>query len=69
MQEFHLDGEDHIKLCDLLSLTGLCPNAGVDKNIIATGVVKVDRQIEVRKRAKITKNQIVEYQNKEIKVV
>jgi ribosome-associated protein len=69
MQELSLDGQDHIKLCDLLSVVGLCPNAGVAKNIIATGVVKVNGEVELRKRAKIMKDQVVEYQGKKVKVV
>ena len=69
MQELSLDGQDHIKLCDLLSVVGLCPNAGVAKNIIATGVVKVNGEVELRKRAKIIKDQVVEYQGKKVKVI
>ena len=69
MQELPLDGQDHIKLCDLLSVMGLCPNAGVAKNIIATGVVKVDGAVELRKRAKIVQGQVVEYGGQKIKVV
>lgn len=69
MRELSLDGQDHIKLCDLLSIVGLCPNAGVAKNIIATGVVKVNGEVELRKRAKIIKDQVVEYQGKKVKVI
>ena len=68
-QEFILDGKDHIKLCDLMSNTGLCENAGTAKNIIATGVVKVNGEVELRKRAKIISGQIVEYEGQQIKVI
>ena len=69
MQELALEESDHIKLCDLLAVTELCPNAGVAKNIIAEGVVKVDGAVELRKRAKILKGQVVEFQGKKVKVV
>lgn len=66
---FALNGKDHIKLCDLLAVANLCPSAGVAKNIIATGVVKVDGQVELRKRAKILKGQVVEYDGKQLTIV
>ncbi|MBC7397108.1 MAG: RNA-binding S4 domain-containing protein [Bdellovibrionales bacterium] len=69
MEELALEGKDHIKLCDLLAVTQLCESAGVAKNIIATGVVKVDGKVELRKRAKILRDQVVEYQGKKVKVV
>ena len=69
MQELALNGKDHIKLCDLLAVTQLCESAGVAKNIIATGVVKVDGQVELRKRAKILRGQVVEYRSEKVKVV
>ena len=69
MEEFKLSGRDHIKLCDLMSLLGMCENAGTAKNIVATGVVKVDGEVELRKRAKIIQNQTVEYKNHKVKVI
>ena len=69
MKELALDGKDHIKLCDLLSAAGLCPNAGVAKHIIAEGVVKVDGEVELRKRAKIISGQVVDYKGEQVKVV
>ena len=68
MQSFALQGE-YIRLCDLLNVTRLCESGGQAKNIIATGVVKVDGAVELRKRAKIIKGQIVEYQGEKIKIV
>jgi ribosome-associated protein len=69
MQDLPLSGKDHIKLCDLMSVTGLCETAGVAKNIIATGVVKVDGAVELRKRAKILSGQIVEYAGEKVRVI
>jgi ribosome-associated protein len=69
MQELALNGKDHIRLCDLMSVMGLCETAGVAKNIIATGVVKVDGAVELRKRAKIISGQVVEYSGEKVKVI
>ena len=68
MEELKLNGKDHIKLCDLLAVLQWCENAGVAKNIIATGVVTVDGQVELRKRAKILAGQRVQYLGKQARV-
>ncbi len=69
MIEFSLEGQPHIELCDLLKITNLCESGGAAKHIIAEGVVKVNGQVELRKRAKILKDQIVDYKNEQIKIV
>lgn len=69
MEELKLNGKDHIKLCDLMAVMGLCENAGVAKNVIATGVVKVDGEVELRKRCKIISGQVVEFQGSQVKVI
>ena len=69
MEEFKLEENDFIKLCDLLAILGWCENAGVAKHIVASGVVKVNGEVELRKRAKIISGQNVEYKNKLVKVV
>ena len=69
MQELKLNGKEHIRLCDLMSVMGLCETAGVAKNIIATGAVKVDGTVELRKRAKIVSGQMVEYAGEKVKVI
>jgi len=69
MQEFILTGEDFIPLCDLLKKMRLCSNGGEAKHVIAEGKVKVNGVIELRKRCKIIKGQLVEYKGEKIKVV
>ena len=69
MKEFKLEENDFVKLCDLLAIIGWCENAGVAKHIVASGVVKVNGEVELRKRAKIISGQIVEYKNQSIKVI
>lgn len=57
--EFELRGE-HIALCDLLKLTGIADSGGQGKLLVADGLVKVDGQVELRKKAKIRAGQTVQ---------
>jgi ribosome-associated protein len=57
--EFRLNGE-HVRLCDLLKLTGIAESGGQGKRLVAAGEVNVDGQRENRKTAKIRAGQIVE---------
>jgi ribosome-associated protein len=59
----------YIELCDLLKVANLCDSGGVAKHFIADGKVRVDGVIDTRKRAKIKKGQMVEFQGESIKVV
>lgn len=69
MQELQLTGEEFIPLCDLLKKMKLCSNGGEAKHVIAEGKVKVNGNVELRKRCKIIKGQVVEYNGQTIKVV
>ena len=55
---FDLDG-DFVELNQLLKLVGLCDSGGAGKAIVASGVVKVDGQRELRKTCKIRAGQVV----------
>ena len=68
MQIFSLDGRPHITLDNLLKFEGWCESGGVAKQVIAAGLVKVNGQIETRKRCKITLGQVVEYEGQEIEI-
>ncbi len=68
MYEFKLDNSEFVELSRLLKYVGLCESGGMSKAEIAQGRVKVDGQIELRKRCKIRSGQIVEYQGKKILV-
>ena len=68
MQEFQLIGEEFIALCDLLKKVRFCDNGAVAKHLIADGLVKVDGAVELRKRAKMRKGQVVEFDGKTVKV-
>ncbi|OFZ13445.1 MAG: hypothetical protein A2X86_10330 [Bdellovibrionales bacterium GWA2_49_15] len=69
MLEFKLTRDEHIPLCDLLKIMKLCESGAVAKHLIADGKVKVDGVVELRKRAKIRKNQVVEFDGKRVQVV
>ena len=68
MIEFDLAGHDYIELHSLLKVTGLCESGGIAKLLVADGLVKVDGEIELRKRCKIRTGQIVELNDQQIGV-
>lgn len=69
MEIFDLNGRPFVELCDLLKLTGACSSGGSAKLAVAAGEVKVDGQVELRKRGKIRSGRIVEYGTERLKVV
>lgn len=69
MDTFDLNGRPFVELCDLLKLTGCCSSGGSAKLAIASGGVKVDGQVELRKRCKIGPDRIVDYGTERIKTV
>ena len=69
MEVFNLEGHDYIELCNLLKVAGLCESGGRAKTVISEGLVKVDNEVECRKRCKIRKGQLVEFEGQLIKLV
>lgn len=65
--EFKLSAE-FIELNQLLKLVGLCTSGGAGKALVASGEVRVDGQIELRKTCKIRAGQIVSFGNSRITV-
>lgn len=65
--EFQLKGE-FIELNQLLKLAGVCDSGGAGKHLVASGVVYVDGQQELRKTAKIRAGQVVTVGDVEIRV-
>lgn len=68
MDEFKLEDKEFIELHDLLKVMGRCDSGGMAKTAIAAGSVKVDGNVEFRKRCKIRTGQIVEFQCRKITV-
>jgi len=69
MIEFDLAEHDYIELHSLLKVTGLCESGGIAKLLVGDGLVKVDGEIELRKRCKIRTGQTVELNDQKIGVV
>jgi ribosome-associated protein len=57
--QFQLNDE-HVRVCDLLKLTGIASSGAQGKQLVAAGLVKVDGRPESRKTAKIRPGQTVE---------
>lgn len=68
MIAFDLAGHDYIELHSLLKVTGLCESGGIAKLLVADGLVKVDGEVELRKRCKIRTGQTVELSDQQIVV-
>jgi ribosome-associated protein len=56
---FELDRE-HVELNQLLKLAGVCDSGGAGKHLVASGAVRVDGAVELRKTAKIRAGQRVD---------
>ena len=68
MEEFALGDHEFIELHNLLKVTHLCDSGGMAKAIIAEGLVLVDGHRELRKRCKIRKGQVVEFDGHSVSV-
>lgn len=65
---FELNGE-YVEVNQLLKLVGVVDSGGAGKNLVASGAVKVDGQLESRKTAKIRAGQTVSLGDVRISVV
>lgn len=68
MEEFELGDNDYVELKNLLKLMQICESGGMAITVISEGQVKVDGNIELRKRCKIRKGQVVEFEGKKVVV-
>ena len=50
---FSLHGSDHIALHNLLKIEGWCESGAAAKQVIDTGAVRVDGEVELRRRRKV----------------
>jgi ribosome-associated protein len=66
-EPFELRG-DSIDLHQLLKATGVCGTGGEAKQVIASGLVKVDGHVETRKACKIRRGQTVVFDGNVIQV-
>ena len=65
--EFPLE-RDHVELNQLLKLCGLADSGGAGKALVASGAVRVDGTVELRKTCKIRAGQVVSVGSAEIRV-
>lgn len=65
---FDLD-RDFVELNQLLKLTGVCDSGGAGKHLVASGAVRVDGEVELRKTCKIRVGQVVLIGDTRIEVV
>lgn len=66
--DFELD-RDFVELNQLLKLAGVCDSGGAGKQLVASGAVRVDGAVELRKTAKIRAGQRVRVGEVEIRVL
>ena len=58
--DFELEpGRDFVELNQLLKLAGVVDSGGAGKQLVASGAVQVDGELELRKTAKIRAGQVV----------
>ena len=62
---FTLRGE-FVELHHLLKLTGLCASGGEGQHMVASGAVRVDGHVELRKRYKVRNGQCVSFADQQI---
>lgn len=65
MIEFHLTGE-FIPLIQLLKATNLVQTGGEAQIVVSDGQVKCNGEVELRKRMKVKKGDIIEFDRKKI---
>jgi len=58
-----------IELCNVLKLHGLVSSGGMAKAEIAAGQVRVNGEVETRKRKKIMSGDVVEYAGASIRIM
>lgn len=68
--EFTLEPDrDYVELNQLLKLVGLAGSGGMGKAMVASGIVSVNGEVELRKTCKIVIGNIVQIEDNEIHVV
>ncbi|MCF6235589.1 MAG: RNA-binding S4 domain-containing protein [Gammaproteobacteria bacterium] len=68
-EKFSLSGKPFIELYKLLKVLGWCNSGGEAKTLIVNGQVKVNGEVELRKRCKIKQDQIVEFEGSLVEVM
>jgi ribosome-associated protein len=61
--------DEFIELCKLLKAANVVMSGGEGKEVVAQGLVSVDGEPETRKRCKIRRGQVVEFEGMTIEVI
>ncbi len=67
MQDFILEG-DYIQLIQLLKATHLVQSGGEAQMVVLEGLVKHNGEVDLRKRLKVRRGDIIEFNGKKIQV-
>ncbi len=57
-----------IELCQLLKFANLVQSGGEAKTVIARGLVRVNGEVETRKRKKLNPGDMIEFEGEKIKI-
>ena len=68
MIEFKLEGE-FIPLIQLLKATNLVLTGGEAQMVVTDGEVKYNGEVDYRKRLKVKRGDLIEFNNQQIKVI
>lgn len=60
--------EEPVELCRILKFENLVASGGEAKHVISEGLVKVNGEVETRKRKKIFSGDIIEFGNEKIRL-
>lgn len=63
MIKFKLEGSEYIELIKLLKVTNICGSGGEAKHLVDEGEVKLNGELESRKRAKLRPGDKIEVFN------
>jgi len=66
MQTFELEGHDFIELNKLMKIMQLVGSGGEAKQYIDEGLVQVNDQVEIQRRKKLRKGDVVKFQDEQV---
>jgi ribosome-associated protein len=67
--DFNLQGGEYIELIKLLKLKRIAESGGQAKLFVEEGEVKLNGELELRKRAKLRKGDVIEIFGETIKII
>lgn len=67
--EFELHDQEYIELIKLLKLISLVQSGGEAKLVVEQGKVKVNKVVELQKRKKLRKGDLVSFDGKNIEII